>query len=167
MGKPILSPQFTTIVAALAVLSAYLVSGSLVVPRISPPIFFTASLVMITTAFCPTALTAIASIGTALLALLTLSLDHIHGNCWYGVLTGGSSWHKDRLGEFRWYRQCVQPSQAWWVMLTLGLLWSAALMLELVRRIRRWGNRITLTAKEEDEESIPALSVRERGRGGL
>jgi hypothetical protein len=47
--------------------------------------------------------------------------DLQHGNCGddYKVLIGGRTYHKDRLGDYGWYRQCVQSAQAWWIMVVL------------------------------------------------
>ena len=47
--------------------------------------------------------------------------DVQHGNCGddYKVLIGGRTYHKDRLGDYGWYRQCVQSAQAWWIMVVL------------------------------------------------
>ncbi|WVF66088.1 hypothetical protein IAT40_000827 [Kwoniella sp. CBS 6097] len=128
------SASFTPILVALTTLTLYLISGSLVSARASPPFFFTVGLGLICAAYVQTPLVALAAVGAIFFAELFLALDHIHGECWYGVMVGGSSWHKERLGELAWHRQCVQSSQAWWIMAVLGLLWLAILIIEVFKR---------------------------------
>ncbi|OCF45147.1 hypothetical protein I317_00949 [Kwoniella heveanensis CBS 569] len=129
-----INSAFTPILVALTTLTLYLISGSLVNARASPPFFFTVGLGLIFAAYVMTPLVALAAVGAIFFAELFLALDHIHGECWYGVMVGGSSWHKERLGELAWHRQCVQSSQAWWIMAVLGLLWMAILIIEVYKR---------------------------------
>jgi len=35
-------------------------------------------------------------------------------------MIGGKSWHKERLGSLGWYRQCVEPSEAFWITAFIG-----------------------------------------------
>ncbi|WVQ93719.1 hypothetical protein IAU59_000796 [Kwoniella sp. CBS 9459] len=128
------SSTLTPILVALTTLTLYLISGSLVNARASPPFFFTVGLGLIFAAYVPTPLVALAAVGAIFSAELFLALDHIHGECWYDVMVGGFSWHKERLGELAWHRQCVQSSQAWWIMAVLGLLWLAILIIEVYKR---------------------------------
>ncbi|WVR03662.1 hypothetical protein IAU60_000657 [Kwoniella sp. DSM 27419] len=130
------NPTVTPILLALTTLTIYLVSGALVNTRASPPFFFTVALGLILAAYVPTPLVAVASIAAIIAANVFFALDQIHGECGYEVMLGGKSWHKERLGELAWHRQCVEPSQAWWIMSVLGLLWTVVLVAEVYRRWR-------------------------------
>ncbi|WRT63899.1 uncharacterized protein IL334_000825 [Kwoniella shivajii] len=116
--------SFTPILLSLTILSIYLLSGSLYTNRSSPPISFTISSGLILASYKPGLITALISITSIIIGNTFLAIDYIHGECWYEVLVGGQSWHKDRLGELAWYKQCVQPSQAWWLIIIVGLIWS-------------------------------------------
>ncbi|WWC58321.1 uncharacterized protein I303_100861 [Kwoniella dejecticola CBS 10117] len=118
-----LNSIYTPILLTLTVLSIYLITGSLITNRPSPPVFLTAALGLVVAAYRPNLLTALISIGVVLFIDIFLAIDYVHGECWYDVLVGGKSWHKERLGELAWYTQCVQPAQAWWIMAIVGLLW--------------------------------------------
>jgi len=67
----------TAVLFALAVMAAYLITGSFLTDRISPPLFFTAALVLIASALNPTALAAIVSVAFGLTATIVHALDHI------------------------------------------------------------------------------------------
>ena len=132
----IVTPELQPILVTLPTLSAYLISGSLTVDRIAPPIFFTCSLCLLVAAFRPTLPIALFSMALIITADVVLAIDHIvsvfiprfrmpelisqHGECWYPVLIGQNSYHKERMGELAWYRVCVQSSLAFWVMALTG-----------------------------------------------
>jgi hypothetical protein len=130
-----------TTLLVLALFSAYLTTGTLVTERISPSIFFTLSICLAAATFHPTLLVAAASVAASIIAQCFQSIDHIvsllppshilsrpwgktnskqHGECGYDVLWGGRSWHKARLGDLAFYRQCSQPATAFWLMLVIS-----------------------------------------------
>lgn len=67
----------TAVLFALAIMAAYLITGSFVNDRISPPLFFTAALVLIASALNPTAIAAVVSVTVGLTATIVHGLDHI------------------------------------------------------------------------------------------
>lgn len=67
----------TTPLATLAVLSAYLITGSFVVGRIGPPIFFTFSLLLVLASSSRSIAIATACVALAITANAFLAIDHI------------------------------------------------------------------------------------------
>ncbi|ORY35321.1 hypothetical protein BCR39DRAFT_508759 [Naematelia encephala] len=150
-------PFASSLLRFLPILAAYLISGALVTDRTSPPTFYTIALILTAAAFFPTAPVAAACSGLALFAQLFLALDHIHGHCGdnYAVLIGGEAPFKKGLGSLAWYRQCVQPAHAWWVMVLINVLWLFAFASEVFHSLRPSRSRIALPMNENLVE-IPA-----------
>ncbi|OCF36211.1 hypothetical protein I316_02084 [Kwoniella heveanensis BCC8398] len=157
-----INSAFTPILVALTTLTLYLISGSLVNARASPPFFFTVGLGLIFAAYVMTPLVALAAVGAIFFAELFLALDHIHGECWYGVMVGGSSWHKERLGELAWHRQCVQSSQAWWIMAVLGLdekAYAVVTVLVAANTLLRPFSRFSISSLFRSTPSLPQSTL--------
>ncbi|WWC85999.1 uncharacterized protein L201_000870 [Kwoniella dendrophila CBS 6074] len=115
-----LNPIYTPIILSLVVLSIYLITGSLIANRSSPPVYLTVLFGLLLTSYQLNLVNAVISIGLILFINIFLAIDHIHGECYYDVMVGRPSWAKERLGELAFYRQCVQAAQAWWIMAIVG-----------------------------------------------
>ncbi|WVQ62476.1 uncharacterized protein L199_000616 [Kwoniella botswanensis] len=150
---------FTTILISLSTLSIYLITYPLhATPyRIAPPIFLIVSLGLNVAAYNLTLPTALISIGSVVFANLLLAIDYIHGECGYDVMIGGESWHKARLGEIGWYRGCVQPTKAWWIMVIIGSIWLVIAAADLLKMRYTTINgqylRLSTDAEEESQST--------------
>lgn len=105
---------------------AYLSSSGILSPdpRISPPTFFTISLLVAAAALRPTFHTAIVAIAISIFAAVFLALDKIHGDCYYHVLWGKPDWGLFGRSDLEYYQQCVQGAQALWLMLVIRYVCS-------------------------------------------
>ncbi|WVW82017.1 hypothetical protein I302_104022 [Kwoniella bestiolae CBS 10118] len=146
---------FTPILISLTTLSIYLITSALTLNRLSPPVFLTISLGLLLASYHPSLGTALIAISSAIFANLLLAIDYIHGECWYGVMVGGESWHKERLGELGWYRLCVQPAQAWWIMVLVGLIWLVIAFIEISRIYNARKNKKRILLPTEETQSQP------------
>ncbi|KAK6905422.1 hypothetical protein I203_106251 [Kwoniella mangroviensis CBS 8507] len=157
--SPNSNSNFTTILISLSTLSIYLITYPLhATPyRIAPPIFLIVSLGLIVAAYNLTLLTALISIGSVVFVNLLLAIDYIHGECGYDVMIGGESGHKARLGQIGWYRGCVQPTQAWWIMVIIGSIWLVIAATELLKTRHTSMNgqylRLSTDAEEESQST--------------
>lgn len=84
----VLPPDLRPLLVALAFLACYCVAPAIEWGRASPPFFFTAALALAAAALRPTVGVSVAAAAGAITATLFLALDHIHGDCYYSVLSG-------------------------------------------------------------------------------
>jgi len=130
--------------------------------RSSPPAVFSISAFSAFAALKPTPLISTAALASTIFAPIFFAVDYIHGHCGYQVLESfdlhWGGWRN--LGELQYYKECVLPSQAFYLLWVIASCWLVAVsydiyQLQTRRGVQMKGGEDKALRQEYDNYDLP------------